>query len=432
MVKSVVVIGAGCTGLGAVKCCLEEGLEPTCFEKSDDIGGIWKYKEEVEEGRSSIYKSLVANSSKEMMCYSDFLVPDDFPNYLHNSKVLEYYKLYAVHFGLIKHIKLKVFLSSKRGAWVFSRIVNGGYPFDMWFLTRFKTWIRLLLPNPVVWWLMVRHLNQHFDHSNYGLQRDRYSWKEPLINEDLPHCIICGSVVVKPSVVKFTDSSVIFDDGTSEDIEVIIFATGFDFTFPFLDESVMKPSNSKVLLYKHVFPPDLEKPTLAFIGIIQPIGAVIIASEMQARWATSVFKGLNELPSLEKQGEEIAERTKLVKKRFGRLQGNTLQIELIEYVDAIASEIGVKPNFFRIFLTDPRLAMEVVFRTCTSSQYRLIGPGKWDGARNAILTKKDRVLKPMKTRVVKNKFRKSLLSTMLGLLCLFALFASVLMRVYFG
>ncbi|XP_069088133.1 dimethylaniline monooxygenase [N-oxide-forming] 2-like [Pleurodeles waltl] len=367
-----------------------------------------------------------------MMCYSDFLVPDDFPNYLHNSKVLEYYKLYAVHFGLMKHIKLKVFLSSKRGAWVFSRIVNGGYPFDMWFLTRFKTWIRLLLPNPVVWWLMVRHLNQHFDHSNYGLQRDRYSWKEPLINEDLPHCIIRGSVVVKPSVVKFTDSSVIFDDGTSEDIEVIIFATGFDFTFPFLDESVMKPSNSKVLLYKHVFPPDLEKPTLAFIGIIQPIGAVIIASEMQARWATRVFKGLNELPSLEKQGEELAERTKLVKKRFGRLQGNTLQIELIEYVDAIASEIGVKPNFFRIFLTDPRLAMEVVFRTCTSSQYRLIGPGKWDGARNAILTKKDRVLKPMKTRVVKNKFRKSLLSTMLGLLCLFALFASVLMRVYFG
>ena len=40
---SVAVVGAGVSGLVATKCCLDEGLEPTCFEQSQDIGGLWRY-----------------------------------------------------------------------------------------------------------------------------------------------------------------------------------------------------------------------------------------------------------------------------------------------------------------------------------------------------------------------------------------------------
>lgn len=43
MVKRVAIVGAGVTGLASIKCCLEEGLEPTCFERSDDIGGLWRF-----------------------------------------------------------------------------------------------------------------------------------------------------------------------------------------------------------------------------------------------------------------------------------------------------------------------------------------------------------------------------------------------------
>lgn len=39
----VAVVGAGVSGLAATKCCLDEGLEPTCFEQSQDIGGLWRY-----------------------------------------------------------------------------------------------------------------------------------------------------------------------------------------------------------------------------------------------------------------------------------------------------------------------------------------------------------------------------------------------------
>lgn len=44
MVQKICVIGAGSSGLTAIKCCLDENLEPTCFESSDDIGGLWRFK----------------------------------------------------------------------------------------------------------------------------------------------------------------------------------------------------------------------------------------------------------------------------------------------------------------------------------------------------------------------------------------------------
>ncbi len=44
MAKRVAVIGGGTSGLACIKCCLDEGLEPVCFETSDDIGGLWRFK----------------------------------------------------------------------------------------------------------------------------------------------------------------------------------------------------------------------------------------------------------------------------------------------------------------------------------------------------------------------------------------------------
>lgn len=40
----VCVVGAGASGLPAVKSCLEEGLEVVCYEKTTDVGGLWNYR----------------------------------------------------------------------------------------------------------------------------------------------------------------------------------------------------------------------------------------------------------------------------------------------------------------------------------------------------------------------------------------------------
>jgi len=45
--KRVAIIGAGISGIQAMKCCIAEGLVPYCFEATDSVGGLWLYKEKV-------------------------------------------------------------------------------------------------------------------------------------------------------------------------------------------------------------------------------------------------------------------------------------------------------------------------------------------------------------------------------------------------
>lgn len=205
MVHRVAVIGSGSSGLACTKTCVDQGLEPVCFERGHDIGGLWNFRvsdekvptlltlnksaclfnfsfleltsvsptiktrqprrnqtiliirsdvftftleiiiimimikkkkpwfarfnqspfrgntlftlsllnvsclqESSEPGRASIYRSLVANTSKEMMCFSDFPMPADYPNYLHNSQLLQYLRLYAQHFHLLPYVRFQV------------------------------------------------------------------------------------------------------------------------------------------------------------------------------------------------------------------------------------------------------------------------------------------------------------------------------------
>ncbi|KFQ38345.1 Dimethylaniline monooxygenase [N-oxide-forming] 5, partial [Mesitornis unicolor] len=44
MAKRVAIIGGGSSGLCAIKACLQEGLEPICFERTGDIGGLWRFE----------------------------------------------------------------------------------------------------------------------------------------------------------------------------------------------------------------------------------------------------------------------------------------------------------------------------------------------------------------------------------------------------
>lgn len=97
---------------------------------------------------------------------------------------------------------------------------------------------------------------------------------------------------MKPNVSEFRGSGIVFEDGTVEDnIDMVVFATGYTFSYPFLPSHVISVKENKTCLYKYMFPPGLERSTLAVIGLIQPLGAIMPISEMQARWATRVFKG---------------------------------------------------------------------------------------------------------------------------------------------
>lgn len=147
--------------------------------------------------------------------------------------------------------------------------------------------------------------------------------QHPTVNEELPNRIISGTLQVKPNISRFDGSRVHFDDGSVvEDVDLVVgcynwvflnfvllmrichsgesstlqlFATGYKFSFPFLAADVIPVSQNKASLYKNVFPPELDNPTLAVIGLVQPLGSTLPISEMQARWAVLVFKGNTEI-----------------------------------------------------------------------------------------------------------------------------------------
>ncbi|XP_072854360.2 flavin-containing monooxygenase 5 [Pogona vitticeps] len=504
MAKTVAVIGAGASGLTALKCCLDEGLQPRCFERGDDIGGLWRFQENDTDGQASIYKSLTINTSKEMMSYSDFPIPEDFPNYMHHSKVMEYFRMYAKHFDLLKYIRFKatvcqvkkcpdfaitgqwevvtemygkqqsaifdavlvctghhidpylpldsfpgiekfkgkiihsreykhpekfrdqrllviglgnsgadisvdlshvtkqVFLSTRTGTWVVNRVSDDGYPLDVIHFTRFKNLLRHMLPTALVNLWGEKKLNTRFNHENYGIKpQHRFLSRYPIAADDLPNAIIAGRVLMKPNVKEFTERGVVFEDGSREEnVDVVIFATGYSYSFPFIENGVIKTRNNHIPLYKFVFPPHLEKPTLAIIGLLQPLGAIMPVSELQARWAIRVFKGLITLPSKDEMMADIMKKMKYNEKRYVPSQHISLQVQYVDHVDELAFLAGVKPNLLRLFLTDPRLAWEVFFGPCSAMQFRLMGPGKWEGARNAILTQRERIVKATKTRAL--------------------------------
>ena len=103
MAATVAVIGAGAAGLAAMKCALDEGLQPTAFEREAGIGGIWRYTDD--PTKSCISQSTVTNISKHLLCFSDFPIPKEFPNFLPQELFQEYFEMYAERFHLVDKIR---------------------------------------------------------------------------------------------------------------------------------------------------------------------------------------------------------------------------------------------------------------------------------------------------------------------------------------
>lgn len=75
-------------------------------------------------------------------------------------------------------------------------------------------------------------------------------------------------ITIKPLISNFDASSgeITFTDGSHvNEVDIVLFATGYDFSFPFLPYKTVK--NRRVPgLYQHVF--NIEDPTLAFVGMV--------------------------------------------------------------------------------------------------------------------------------------------------------------------
>ena len=97
------IIGAGPSGLTALKNFLQCGIQVDCIEREDDLGGNWYFG----SSTSRVFESTKLISSKSLTQFTDFPMPQDWPEYPDHRQCLEYLHRYADHFGLRKHILFK-------------------------------------------------------------------------------------------------------------------------------------------------------------------------------------------------------------------------------------------------------------------------------------------------------------------------------------
>ncbi|XP_071043405.1 flavin-containing monooxygenase 5-like [Parasteatoda tepidariorum] len=291
----------------------------------------------------------------------------------------------------------QVYLSSRRGTWVVPRIGPKGLPFDAAFTRRYLHFFVQHLPYNWICSYSERAIEQNFDHSIYNLKPKHRVWSQhPTVSDTLPIKLLSGVVKTRGTIKKFTKKGVIFQGEEEEtEADTVFLATGYKVMFPFLSDDIVRVVDNKVQLYKFMYPPHLPHPTLAILGLVQPNGPGFPVGEMQCRWASRVMSGKLKLPSKEQMIADIDERLKWIRGRFVDSPRHTLQVDFISYQDELAEEIGVKPNFWKIAFTDPKLFWALLFGPSLSYQYRLQGPHSWDGARNAILTYKDRIMTPL-------------------------------------
>lgn len=109
-----------------------------------------------------------------------------------------------------------------------------------------------------------------------------------------------------------------------------------------------------------------------------------------------------------------------------------LKVDYIPYCDELANEIGCRPNFVRLFFSDPGLALRCFFGPCTPSQYRLMGPGTWAGAKKAIEDAPGNVIYATKTRVLPQKVNSgpNTATAVLKLLVFLVVVLAILMRYF--
>jgi len=98
------VIGAGPSGIAAIKNLQEQGLtDITVFEKNNQIGGNWVYDEQ--NSHSSVYETTHIISSKRWSEFEDFPMPWEYPDYPSHSQLLSYFNNYVQHFDLHQYIR---------------------------------------------------------------------------------------------------------------------------------------------------------------------------------------------------------------------------------------------------------------------------------------------------------------------------------------
>ncbi|WP_375492026.1 flavin-containing monooxygenase [uncultured Jatrophihabitans sp.] len=174
--------------------------------------------------------------------------------------------------------------------------------------------------------------------TSYGLPKPdhRIASAHPTISDEILVRLGHGDIVVKPNIARFDGDTVRFDDGSSEQIDIVVYCTGYKISFPFLDDSVINPQDNEISLFHRVVDP--ANPGLYFLGLVQPLGAIMPLAEAQAEWIADLLDGSATLPSDAEMRQEITAYHRHLDKRYVRSKRHTIQVDFLNHLAELRTE----------------------------------------------------------------------------------------------
>jgi Flavin-binding monooxygenase-like len=419
----VCVIGAGSSGIASCQVLKARGIAFDCFEKGSEVGGNWRYMND--NGMSSAYESLHINTSRNLMAYATYPMPDHYPDYPNHLQIAAYFDDYVDHFGLREHIRFNAavievkpadngwdvsladgttehydsvlvanghhwdarwpdppfpgefngrqmhahdyktpegmedrnvlvlgignsatdiavetsrvsrmtYLAMRRGAYVIPKYLKGR-PTD-----ELGTELTSRLPLAFQRYMYERFIKTaQGEMEAYGLPKPDHKLLEahPTISSDLLGRIGHGRVTVKPNIERLEGNGVRATDGSTETIDVIVYCTGYKITFPFFPPDFISAPDNHIPLYRRVVDP--EHPGLYFIGLIQPLGAIMPIAELQSEWVADILEGKVKLPSRAAMQQVIRREDERMAKRYVRSPRHTIQVDFYPYMRTLRRE----------------------------------------------------------------------------------------------
>ncbi|WP_017605427.1 flavin-containing monooxygenase [Nocardiopsis alkaliphila] len=160
----------------------------------------------------------------------------------------------------------------------------------------------------------------------------------PTLSDTIHHRLTHGEVVPRPGIERFDGDRVVFTDGRSDRVDLVVWATGYRVSIPFLSERWLGPAPEEMPLYKRVF--HLEDPSLTFIGLMQSTGAALPVVEAQAKLAATHLAGLYALPGLVEQRRSVRRAHRDAVRRWGDRRP-MMRIDFDRYVADLPREIAI-------------------------------------------------------------------------------------------
>jgi dimethylaniline monooxygenase (N-oxide forming) len=419
----VCVIGAGSSGIAVVKALKDRGLPHTCFEKGDEIGGNWCFRNT--NGMSAAYESLHINTDAKLMEYRDYPMPPGTPDYPSHRVIKAYFDDYADRFGLREHIRFRteVTHAGRRadGAWeitlhtgeteVFDALVvaNGhhwdprwpepAYPGEfhgeqlhshaylnprepvdchgkrvlvvgmgnsamdiacelsrpgiaerlylsarrgVWILPKYLFGIPMsrlgMLPHWFPWRLgsLLTRLAVTINAGTpwrFGLPRPdhRMLQAHPTISQEIFIRLGSGDILPRPGVRRLKGERVEFTDGREEAVDVIFWCTGYKLSLPFFDPGFVSAPGNDLPLWERMVRPGIDN--LFFVGLLQPLGAIMPIAEAQGRFIGDHLLGRIALPDAATMRQEMArERAVMFRRYQDRSPRHTMQVDFEGYL----------------------------------------------------------------------------------------------------